>query len=116
MFMPKRPISVTLEEDNLLWLRGRMARYKRRSLSDALDAVITAARTSGSLETPRSVVGTIDLRDDADLEQADLYVRSLFEESLSRPLTVHEEPAAYKGPPRGARARSSAIRTARSRG
>lgn len=113
--MPKRPVSVTLEEDNLLWLRGRMARRKRRSLSDALDEVITAARTSGSLETSRTVVGTIDLPDDAGLEQADLYVRSLFETSLSRPLTVHEEPAAYQAPPRRARARPSAIRTARPR-
>jgi len=107
--MPKRPVSVTLEEDNLLWLRGRMARRKRRSLSDALDEVITAARTSGSLEASRTVVGTIDLPDDAGLEQADLFVRSLFEQSLSRPLTIHEEPAAYQGPPRRAPVRSSGV-------
>ena len=114
--MPKRPVSVTLEEDNLLWLRGRVTRRKRRSLSDALDEVITAARTSGSLEASRTVVGTIDLPDDAGLEQADLFVRSLFEQSLSRPLTIHEEPAAYQGPPRRAPVRSSGAGKVRPRG
>ena len=97
MFMPKRPVSVTLDEDNLLWLRGRAARRKRRSLSDALDEVITAARTTGALEASRSVVGTIEIpSDDQALERADQYVRSLFETSLSRPIAVHEEPGAYK--------------------
>src|SRR5688572_33395145 len=90
--MPKRPVSVTLDENNLLWLRGRMARRKRRSLSDAIDEVITAARASGALETPRSVVGTIDLAaDDLGLAHADSYTRALFTQSLSRPLVVHEE-------------------------
>ena len=46
--MPKRPVSVTLDENNLLWLRGRMARRKRRSLSDAIDEVITAVVSTDS--------------------------------------------------------------------
>lgn len=100
MFMPKRPVSVTLDEDNLLWLRGRMARRKRRSLSDAIDEVLTNARTSGVLEPVRSVAGTITIDpDDPELERADAYVRSLFEESLGRPLVVHERAARYNARP-----------------
>ena len=99
--MPKRPVSVTLDEDNLLWLRGRMARRKRRSLSDALDEVVTAARMGGSLEPGRSVVGTIEINvDDGGLEQADVYVRSLLKQSLARPLVVHEGPDVYRATPR----------------
>jgi hypothetical protein len=102
--MPKRPVSVTLDENNLLWLRGRMARRKRRSLSDAIDEVITAARASGALEAPRSVVGTIDLAtDDPGLAHADAYTRALFTQSLSRSLTIHDESPAYQASPRRAR-------------
>jgi len=117
MFMPKRPVSVTLDEDNLLWLRGRMARRKRRSLSDALDEIITAARASGGLEAPRSVAGTIDIAaNDPDLEKADRHVRSFFEKSLSRPLAVGEKPAAYKTSRRSAANRVSVGHRARTRG
>ena len=45
MFMPKQPVSVTLDADNLLWLRARAVSRKRRSLSDALDEILTAARS-----------------------------------------------------------------------
>jgi hypothetical protein len=48
MFMRKEPVSVTLGRENLLWLRGQAARSKRRSLSDTLDEIVTAARLSGS--------------------------------------------------------------------
>ena len=83
---------MTLERDNLLWLRGRAARTKRRSLSDALDEIVTAARLGGSATGAiRSVVGTVDIAgDDPGLERADQHVREQFEGSLSRPLTVHE--------------------------
>jgi hypothetical protein len=94
MFMPKKPLSVTLEADNLLWLRGRVASGKRRSLSEALDEVVTAARQAGG--TPgdiRSVVGTIDLApDDPALERADTHVDDLFSSSLARPVLAREEP------------------------
>jgi len=117
MFMPKRPVSVTLDEDNLLWLRGRMARRKRRSLSDALDEIITAARASGGLETPRSVSGTVDISSNGPgLEKADRDVRSFFEKSLSRPLAVAEKPAADKTSRRSAANRVSGGRRARTRG
>jgi hypothetical protein len=92
MFMPKQPVSVTLDRDNLLWLRGRMAGRKRRSLSDALDEVITAARLGGpGANAIRSVVGTIDIAsDDRLLDRADAYVRSEFERSLARPRLARE--------------------------
>lgn len=114
--MPKQPVSVTLDTDNLLWLRGRAASRKRRSLSDAIDEILTAARTgSGGLGEGRSVVGTIDIAaSDPDLLQADLYVRSEVDASLARPLAVHEEsrPYATAGAPKKAkRAGSPRART-----
>jgi hypothetical protein len=109
--MPKRPVSVTLDENNLLWLRGRMARRKRRSLSDAIDEVITAARASGALETPRSVVGTIGIpTDDPGLAHADVYTRGLFTQSLNRPLVVHEESPDYPASPRRTRKEPASAR------
>lgn len=104
MFMGKQPVSVTLDQDNLLWLRGRMVGRKRRSLSHALDEVITAAREGGQTAgAARSVVGTIDIAaDDPFLERADAHVRAEFEASLGRPGLVRESrPAA--GRPRSPR-------------
>jgi hypothetical protein len=93
MFMPKKPVSVTLEAANLLWLQGRMASRKNRSLSDALDEVLTRARSGAfGLEPARSVVGSVDLpADDPDLAEADRTMRALFAESLGRPLLVREQ-------------------------
>jgi hypothetical protein len=97
MFMAKEPVSVTLGRDNLLWLRGRMASSKRRSLSDALDEILTAARLGGRMAgSIRSVVGTIDIAsDDPGLERADQYIRGEFEASLAQPLVVHEDRPVY---------------------
>jgi hypothetical protein len=115
MFMPKKPLSVTLEADNLLWLRGRVASGKRRSLSEALDEIVTAARQAGG--TPgdiRSVVGTIDLApDDPALERADMYIADLFSSSVARPVLAREEPGAYgpaSAPPAVGRPRGRAPR------
>lgn len=92
--MPKQPLSVTLERDNLLWLRGRVAAGKQKSLSEALDAILTAARLGGHPADARSVVGTVDVAaDDPGLEQADEYVRSQFSASLTRPMLVREKPS-----------------------
>jgi predicted anti-sigma-YlaC factor YlaD len=90
--MPKQPLSVTLDEANLLWLRGRVASTKRRSLSEALDAVITAARTGGhGADAVRSVTGTIDIAaDDPHLARADSYIAALVDDSLSRPVLARE--------------------------
>jgi uncharacterized protein YfaA (DUF2138 family) len=95
--MPKAPVSVTLDTDNLHWLRGRMASRKRRSLSDALDEIVTAARTgASSLEPIRSVVGSVVIPvTDSDLSGADAYIRTEFAASLDRPLLVHEPKATF---------------------
>jgi hypothetical protein len=92
MFMPKAPVSVTLDVDNLLWLRARAVSRKRRSLSDALDEIVTAARTGAlGVQASRTVVGTIDIAaDDPDLLRADAYIRQEMEASLARPIAVHE--------------------------
>ena len=95
--MPKKAVSLTLDEANLLWLKGRG--YEHGNLSAAVDALITAAR-AGRIGTPaavRSVVGTIDLAaDDPQLERADRAIRDLFAGSLSRPFRVSETRAAYE--------------------
>jgi hypothetical protein len=94
MFMPKQPISVSLDEKNLIWLRGRAGSTKRRSLSEALDTVITAARTGGhGADAARSVAGTIDIaEDDPNLDQADAYVSAVVTGSLNRPFIARETP------------------------
>lgn len=100
MFMPKKPISVTLEESNLLWLQGRAASTKRRSLSEALDAVLSAARAGGAGgDTVRSVAGTVDIsEDDPDLLMADAAVTAAYTQALSRPFVARETAPAYKSP------------------
>ncbi len=99
--MSRKAVSVTLDEANLLWLRGRG--YGRGNLSAAIDDLITAAR-AGRLGVPapvRSVVGTIDLpADDPALERADEVVRDLFARSLSRPMMAREPRAGSKPAPR----------------
>jgi hypothetical protein len=97
MFMPKRAISLTLEETNLLWLRGRAR--GRGNLSGAVDDLITAARMGGpgAAIAARSVAGTIDLAaDDPRLERADAAIRDLFAQSLARPMRVAESTPAYE--------------------
>lgn len=107
MFMPKRGVSVTLEDANLLWLKSRTVATKARSLSETLDSLVTAARTGGSTPAAamRSVSGTVDIADDdPGLERADGYVRQLVESSLAKPVMVRESPPPYRdGKPRGAR-------------
>lgn len=84
--MPKRGISVTLEDTNLLWLKSRTLARKGRSLSETLDDLVTTARTSGAAPAGsiRSVVGTADIAgDDPNLDQADAYLRGMVDSSLS---------------------------------
>jgi hypothetical protein len=99
--MPKTPLSVTLDDTNLLWLKGRATGRKKRSLSEALDEILTQARQGGAgADIARSVVGTIDIAGhDPRLEQADAAVRSIFDESVSRPVLVRETPDVYPAPP-----------------
>ena len=104
MFM-RKAISITLSEDNLLWLRGQAARSARGSVSELLDRLVAEARHGGRTDPAavRSVVGTIDLPDDdPDLAGADGYIRTMFSASLREPLVVRERPSvARKGKKRG---------------
>jgi hypothetical protein len=99
----KRAISVTVDEDNLVWLKGQ-AGGSRGSVSEVIDRLVREARLSGRTDasTVRSVVGTIDLPpEDEDLAGADGYVRALFDRSLARPMLVKERPPARKPKRRG---------------
>jgi hypothetical protein len=96
--MGKRPISITLSEPNLTWLKGRVAAAGYRSVSDLLDNIVADVRTGGGAAAVRSVVGTIDLAgDDPDLATADEYIGELFRSSMSRPVVAREH--AGQGPP-----------------
>jgi hypothetical protein len=97
--MSRKAVSLTLDEANLLWLRGRG--YRRGNLSAIVDDLITEARAGklGKVEGIRSVAGTIDIAaDDPLLERADTTVRELFAASLSRPARVRETATSYKAP------------------
>ena len=91
--MPKKALSVTLDHANVVWLKGR-ARLTGGNLSDALDKLVTHARTARGavLGTNSSVVGMVDLSDDPMLTKADAAVRDGFAEYVSRQFTVHEDP------------------------
>jgi hypothetical protein len=88
--MARQAISVTLDPENLTWLRARVGAGGGRSVSDLLDQIVTEARKSGSAGA-RSVVGSIEI-DSSDplLENADALVRALFERSANRPIAVRE--------------------------
>jgi hypothetical protein len=93
--MPKRAVSLTLDHDNLLWLKARALTEKRGSVSETLDAVIRDARAAGRVPAGsiRSVVGTIDISpEDPWLENAGAEISGLFEASLARPSMVREDP------------------------
>jgi hypothetical protein len=101
--MAKMAVSITLDEANLLWLRGRAASLGRGSLSDAIDRLITEARAGrlGPPPTPRSVVGTVDIaEDDPGLDRADAALRDLFARSVARPLMVKEARPRFRRTPR----------------
>ena len=104
--MAKNAISVTLDTDNLTWLRARAGSGQARSVSDLLDRIVTDARTRGAGGGVKSVVGTIDV-DPADpfLLKADVAIAALFTESLGRPLAVKEKRTTYGVKSRSARHR-----------
>ena len=100
----KRAISVTIDEDNLLWLRGQAGASASGSVSEVVDRLIGEARAGGRTDAAavRSVVGSIDLpRDDESLAGADGYVRAVFDRSLARPIAVRERPPVRKTKRRG---------------
>src|SRR5438874_7983010 len=99
--MGKQAISVTLEADNVTWLKGRAGAAGLRSVSELLDRLVAEARQSGRGGPSRSVVGTIDIDPgDPELEDADAAVRYVFDESIRRPMMVRETPATYGAPRR----------------
>jgi hypothetical protein len=84
--MAKRAVSVTLDSDNLTWLRARALAAGSRSVSDFLDSLIAEARSGAMPVAIRSVVGTIDIDpSDPFLKDADDLVRAQFSASLTRP-------------------------------
>ncbi len=79
--MAKQAISVTLRPENLTWLRGRAQALRHRSVSEALDQLVTEVRTGGRVQEGaiRSVVGTIAIAGgDPSLTHADAAIRALF--------------------------------------
>src|SRR4029077_20564231 len=104
--MTTQAISVTLDADNLTWLKGRAGAGGVRSVSELLDQLVTAGRESRRSGAARTGVTTIDIdENDPMLETADGVVRTMFERSVGRPLMVKETPAVYgvsrKKPRRG---------------
>jgi hypothetical protein len=100
----KRAISVTIGEENLLWLKGQAGASASGSVSEIVDRLVGEARTAGRTDAAavRSVVGSVDLpRDDEDLAGADAYVRTVFDRSLARPMAVRERHPARTGRRRG---------------
>ena len=99
----KRAISITVAQDNMLWLRGQAARTTGGNVSEIVDRLITEARTvgGGNRSAARSVAGTIDLPDEDALLEAGRSVSAWFEQSLNRPLLVRERGPKKPARPRG---------------
>jgi len=100
--MAKRPISLTIEETNLLWLKGRARVVSGGSVSEAVDQLVAEARAGrlGGAGPSRSVVGTIDLAPDSLLTDADVTIRAMFSGSLARSIVVPEAGAPHASPTR----------------
>ena len=85
--MTKKAVSVTLHADNLLWLKTRVKVTGERSLSEALDQIVTQARagTGAGGEEVRSVVGHARIpSSDKALSEAGAQVAALFRGSIQR--------------------------------
>jgi hypothetical protein len=93
--MKKQALSVTLDQSNITWLKGR-AGVTGGSVSRLLDQIVSSARQGVPAGPARSVVGTIDIdASDPLLERADEVVRAAFDASLGRPLAAKERRASY---------------------
>ena len=55
--MAKQAISVTLDADNLTWLKGRAGAAGVRSVSEFLDQIVSAARAAGQTGPPQPPLG-----------------------------------------------------------
>jgi len=88
--MARRAISVTLETENVTWLKGR-AGATGESVSELLDQIVTAARAGARAGQARSVAGTIAIESsDPLLETADAAIRAAFDASLGRAVALRE--------------------------
>ena len=96
-------MSVTLEHDNVVWLKGR-AGATGETVSGLLDQIVSAARLDKRTGPSRSVVGSIDASDPL-LEQADAVIRAAFERSVGRPFMARESRPSPRPPRRPARKR-----------
>lgn len=97
--MAKHGISVTLDKDNWVWLKGRTKLLGARGISELIDQLVSDARARAPLGRVRSVINTIDLDpSDPSLDGADEAVRQVFAASLSRPLVVRKERTADTAP------------------
>ena len=75
----KKPISVTLTRDDLLWFRAQTASKGCRSVSQMLYRLILEARNAQETPPSQSVVGTVRLDpSDPDLLKADAVLQALF--------------------------------------
>jgi len=94
--MAKQAISVTLQSDNLTWLKARSGAVGARSVSELLDQIVAAARRVTPSGEIRSVVGTVDI-DSSDplLDRADEVLRGMFDASLGRPMIAKETRATH---------------------
>ena len=94
--MAKQAISVTLNTDNLTWLKARAGAIGARSVSELLDRLVAEARRMTPRGAVRSVIGTIDIdASDPLLENADDVLRTVFDASLKRPALVKGARAKY---------------------
>ena len=85
--MSKQAVSVTLQPDNVLWLKTRVKAAGGRSLSEALDEIITKVRagSGAAAEMIRSVVGNARIpRSEQALSEADEELSGLFRKSVRR--------------------------------
>src|SRR5437773_489716 len=97
--MAKKAISITLDTDNLTWLKRRAVAERMRSISELIDRLIAEARSAGRGPI-KSVVGTIDIHpSDPLLEHAGEVIRAEFERSLSRPLFTEDRRSRVHRPP-----------------
>ena len=93
----KRAISVTLDADNITWLKGRAGATGLRSVSELLDRIVRDARQSGRVGPSTSVIGTIDIDpQDPLLAHADELIRTTFDKSIGRPMMVKEAGSVYR--------------------
>lgn len=89
--MPKRAVSVTLEVDNLVWLRAQAG--GGRNVSRIVNELVGEARAAGRRfgAATRSVAGTVDLAN-YELGAADRESRTLSRGARNTQPAVRERP------------------------